>query len=221
MMKFRLSMVSFVSRGLWLLAVLSLLNHQNARASSGEEIIKKVQAKIQSIPALTLRFSAQIQMEGDLIEEEGRIYFAQGGRFRMESSGQLLICDGKTLWAYAPADSQVVVFAAEAGGASFFTPQQLLFDYPDKYEVKSVENVQHGGLPCYLLTMIPREVTDPVASLKVWVDRKEYLTRRIEIEELTESKAGFSFEDIEIRQNLPDSTFQFAPPPSVEVIDMR
>jgi len=209
------------SRCLILLALLSLQTLPNAQAAVGQEIIKKVQAKIQSIQALTLRFSAQIPLEDKVFAEEGRIFFAQGGRFRMESTGQVLVCDGKTLWAYTLADSQVIIFAAGAGGTPFFTPQQLLFEYPDKYEVQSVENVQYRGLSCHLLTMTPKDVTDPMDHLKVWVDRRENLTRRLEIEDMTGAKSSFAFEDMEIRQNLPDSIFQFALPPSVKVIDMR
>jgi outer membrane lipoprotein-sorting protein len=221
MLKFRLGLPPLGSRSLIPLALLLLQTTPRAQSAVGEGIIKKVQAKIQSIPALTLRFSAQIPLEGDVLAEEGRISFAQGGRFRMESAGQILVCDGNTLWAYAPADSQVIIFTAGAGGTPFFTPQQLLFEYPDKYEVQSVENVQYRGLACHLLTMIPRDITDPIDQMKVWVDRRESLTRRLEIRDMTGASSSFSFEDIEIRQNLPDSTFQFVLPPSVKVIDMR
>ena len=221
MLKFRLGLLPVGSRCLILWALLSLCTLPKAQAAVGEGIIKKVQAKIQSIQALTLLFSAQIPLEDKVLSEEGRIYFAQGGRFRMESTGQILVCDGKTLWAYAPADSQVIIFAAGAGGTPFFTPQQLLFEYPDKYEVQSVEDVQYRGLSCHLLTMTPRDVTDPMDHMKVWVDRRDNLTRRLEIEDMTGAKSTFTFEDMEIRQNLPDSTFQITLPPAVKVIDMR
>ena len=221
MQEFRSGFPHIGSRFLILLALLSLQILPKAQAETGQEIIKKVQAKIQSIQALTLRFSAQIPLEDKVLAEEGRIYFAQGGRFRMESAGQILVCDGTTLWAYSPADSQVVIFTAGAGGTPFFTPQQLLFEYPERYEVKSVEKVQYAGMPCHLLTMTPRDITDPMDHMKVWVDRRDSLTRRLEIEDMTGARSIFAFENIEIRQNLPDSTFQITLPPAVKVIDMR
>jgi outer membrane lipoprotein-sorting protein len=139
----------------------------------------------------------------------------------MESAAQILICDGETLWAYNPADSQVVIFAAATGENPFLTPHQLFFEFIDEYDVMNVEEEPFQGHDCWRLTMKPQDEADPTARLLVWVDKKDYLTRRLQIEDLAQNTMTFTFEDFATGQKLPDSTFQFAPPPSVEVIDMR
>lgn len=194
---------------------------RGACAVSGDEIIQKVQAKFKSLKALSVRFEVSYPVGGDSSVEVGRLYLDKRNRFRMETAHQTIISDGKTIWSYSPRDNQVIVYHAEAEESPFFTPDQLLFDFAKKYRVEGVSDTLLGDLPCYLLQLAPKDETDPTRLLQVWVDKKEYFTRRFRLEDLAGNVTVFGFRDFVTGKNLPDSTFQFIPPKSAEVIDTR
>lgn len=192
-----------------------------ASAAGGVEIIHKVQAKFKSLKALSMHFEVSYQTGDGVNAEEGRLYLDNKDRFRMDTAKQTIVCDRKTLWSYNLSDNQVVLYDAEAEGQPFFTPNQLLFDFPKKYRVEGVSDTLLGNLPCYLLQLAPKDETDPARLLQVWVDKKEYFTHRFRLEDLAGNVTIFNFKDFVTGKNLPDSTFQFTPPKGAEVIDTR
>jgi outer membrane lipoprotein-sorting protein len=196
-----------------------------ALAASGEDIIARVQAKHRSLKNLTLHFSMVTATESQETsvreEQEGRIYLGGKGRYRLESRDQTLVCDGKTLWSFHSGENQVILYRADAEDTPFLAPDQLLFEFPAKYRVVGVSESRLGDVPCFVLSLLPREAADPTKSLEVWVDREQYLTRRVRLEDLAGNVTVFEFEDFQTGQKLPDRTFRFDPPEGAEVIDLR
>lgn len=198
-----------------------LLGGNRVHAGKGEDVIQKAQAKFRSLKTLSLRLEVQYKTATDSSAEQGRLIWAQGGRFRMETARQTIVSNGKIIWSYNAQENQVILYDARSENNPFLTPQQLLFEYPQKYRVQSVENVTLDDLPCDLLAMQPKDQTDPTKELRVWVDRREHFTRRLQMEDLAGNQTVFNFEDFISGQNLPDSTFHFVPPQTAEVIDAR
>lgn len=196
-----------------------------AFATAGEDVIARVQAKYKSLKYLTLRFSMTTTSDSqstDIREAlEGRILWGGKGRYRLESRDQTLVCDGKTLWSFHSGENQVILYRADAEDTPFFAPDQLLFEFPGKYRVVGVLETSLGESPCFVLSLLPRETNDPTKSLEVWVDKDQYLTRRVRLEDLAGNATVIEFEDFQTGQNLPDQTFRFDPPAGAEVIDLR
>ncbi len=191
-------------------------------ASPGDDVIRRVQEKFQSVKTLSLRFVMDYRESdstGTVIE--GRLFLGEPGYFRMESSMQTIASDGQNLWAFSPDENQVVIYPASTQDMPLLTPQQLLFDYPAKYKVQSIKQDRLEGITCDLLVMTPKDPSDPTKTLKIWVDRRESFTRRFQLEDLSGGVTTFDFKDFRSGQPLPDSTFTFTAPTGVEVMDLR
>lgn len=194
-----------------------------AAPGEGDAVVQRVQAKFKELKSLAVHFNLRYETEGSesSTEEAGRLWIEGEKRFRMESPSQTIVSDGSRIWSYNPAEKQVIIYRADEAEGSILTPGQLLYEYPDRYRIESVGKADLAGRSCDLLVMIPRSETDPTRVLKVWVDRKESLTRRFLLEDLAGNVTIFDFEDFQLNTKIPDQTFQFTSPEGVEVIDMR
>jgi outer membrane lipoprotein carrier protein len=193
-----------------------------SRAAAGDDVIRRVQAKFQSLKALSVHFDMTYRASDSTASKfEGKLFLGSPGHFRMESAAQTIVSDGQTLWTYSPDQKQVIVYNTAGSDVPLLTPQQLLFEYPDKYRLGSVKQDKLNGLTCDLLVMTPNDPSDPTKTLQIWVDRQDSFTRRFQLEDLAGSVTTFDFKEFRTGQTLPDSTFSFTPPPGVEIVDMR
>ena len=154
----------------------------------------------------------------------GQFAFQRPARFRFDylrPYPQLLVGDGVTLWVYDPDLSQATARAQEKALAS--TPVALIAAATDlnalQREFQLQAQAEHEGLHWVLAT--PRARDAGVQSLRVGLrpgDRGVAL-ERLEIVDAMGQRSQLQFTRIEINPaSLPAATFQFAPPPKVEVI---
>jgi outer membrane lipoprotein carrier protein len=205
-----------------LVLVFFLLIPMLSHAAAGDDVIRRVQAKFQSLRALSLNFEMTYRAaDSTATNFTGKLYLGAPGHFRMESALQTIVSDGQTVWTYSPDQKQVIVYNNTSSEIPLLTPQQLLFDYPDKYKIKSVKQDKLNGLTCDLLSMTPKDPSDPTKILQIWVDRQESFTRRFQLEDLGGSVTTFDFRDFHTAGALPDTIFTFTTPAGVEVVDMR
>jgi outer membrane lipoprotein carrier protein len=193
-----------------------------ARAAAGDDVIRRVQAKFQSLKALSVHFDMTFLASDSTVSKfAGKLFLGSPGHFRMESTAQTIISDGQTLWTYSPDQKQVIVYNPSGSDLPLLTPQQLLFEFPEKYNIKSIKQDKLEGLTCDLLIMTPKDPSDPTKTLQIWVDRQDSFTRRFRLEDLAGSVTTFDFRDFRTGAAFSDSTFAFTAPAGVEVLDMR
>ena len=192
-------------------------------AASGDTLIARIQAKFESITTLTAHFEVRYQVSGssEIQSEVGKIFMNGKGRFRTETGAQTVVSDGQTIWMYNASQRQVIIRHENEDARDFITPQRLLYEYPDLYDIQEIREDMFNEYPCYVLAMIPNRETDPTKQLSVWVDREDYLTRKFQVEDLAENISIFEFEAFQLGEPLPEGIFQFVPPEGVEIIDMR
>jgi outer membrane lipoprotein-sorting protein len=94
-----------------------------------------------------------------------------------------------------------------------------LFDYPENFysDLDGEENI--SGKDCYVLKLTPRNKT-VIKSAKIWVDKEDYLIRKIFIVS-SESSTTYSLKNIVLDPGLSSSKFSFSTPSGVEEIDLR
>ena len=194
-----------------------------AWAGKGEDIIRRVQSKFEALSTLSAHFGVRCQSEGieEVRQEEGTLFMDGQGRFRTETAGQTVVSDGQTVWMYNRQENQVIIRSAQSAAEDLLTPQKLLYEYPAKYRIDKVAEIDYSGRLCDQLVMVPKEETDPTRQLQVWVDRRESITRKVWIEDLAGNVTTFEFEAFQFGLELPPETFHFIPPEEAEVIDIR
>lgn len=207
-----------------LILCLCLLHQFPAKsADRGDEIIRQVQARFETVSTVSARFNLRYTSTGaeEVYNEEGRLYLEDHNRFRTETDQQIIVSDGKTIWVYNRAENQVIIRNFEDGIEDFLTPQQLLYEYPQRYGVVSVQEGEYSGMVCDILMMEPIDETDPTRILQVWVDRENRFTRKFVLEDMADNITVFEFEEFQWGEKLSDKTFHFLPPEGSEVIDVR
>jgi outer membrane lipoprotein carrier protein len=77
--------------------------------------------------------------------------------------------------------------------------------------------------PVYVLDLKPktRAVAKRVKAIKIWIDKKSYLTSKIEYVEGDGDVTRYEFTNIRINEPVPASRFALTLPPSVKVEQMK
>jgi outer membrane lipoprotein carrier protein len=204
------------------LAVAALLaTTAPSQAITAKKILKKVDKKYEDLSDFRAAFSQTIFVDStdSGYSTAGTLWVKKPDRFRLELERQTMISDGDTLWTYVPMHQQVLVDRVYPESAAT-RPDQLFLKYFKEADAELMDTVELDGHECYLLHLTPEE-PDVAVFLKVWVDGKSWLARRLEVTDDGGLVTEYEFTDVQINLGLVDSLFVYRPPPEVEVIDMR
>jgi chaperone LolA len=192
-----------------------------AAAISAKKILKKVDKKYKDLSDFRAAFSQTIFVDStdSGYSTAGTLWVKKPDRFRLELERQTMISDGDTLWTYVPVHQQVLVDRVYPESAAS-RPDQLFLKYFKEAEAELAGTVKLDGHECYLLHLTPEE-PEIAVFLKVWVDGKSWLARRLEVTDEGGLITEYKFTDVQTNLGLADSLFVYRPPPEVEVIDMR
>ena len=193
-----------------------------AAAISAKKILKKVDKKYKDLSDFRAAFSQTILVDStDSVgyAAVGTLWVKKPDRFRLELERQTMISDGDTLWTYVPVHQQVLVDRVYPESAAS-RPDQLFLKYFKEADAELASTVELDDHECYLLHLTPEE-PEVAVFLKVWVDGKSWLARRLEVTDEGGLITEYEFTDVQTNLDLTDSLFVYRPPPEVEVIDMR
>jgi len=156
------------------------------------------------------------------MSREGRIYTRRPGQFRVEvEDGDLVVADGKTIWAYNKANEQVIISHYQG---ELRTPWEILVQYTEGYRPVAVKESRLDGREVYELTLQPRETMAAHLRLKrmrVWIERKDWNLLRVEQVEANDDVRTYVLSDHRKNKKMKDDLFEFLPPAGVQVIDQR
>jgi len=205
---------------LMLLAVLLLT--PPAAAVTAQEILQKVEERYENLTDFQAAFQQAVTIDsadtaGYLAS--GTLWVKKPARFRLELEHQTTVSDGITLWTYVPAHNQVLVDAADTTGQAL-RPDQLFLTYFEGAQATLLGTEPVAGFDCYHLCLCPTEEA-AISMLRVWVDRNNWLARRLEFTDPGGMITRYRFTEIKTNPGLADSLFVFQAPDTVEVIDMR
>ena len=190
-------------------------------AATGDEIIARLQNRLESYKTFSARFEKRFYWAvlDETRTRQGRIYMKRPGRFRVEvEGGDLVVSDGRTIWAYSPKNRQVVV---SPYNGDLKTPWEVLIDYTERFVPVVVEKSEWKGRPCYVLTLKPKRTVSSLRGMKIWVDRKRWLLLKLEQREANENLTTYLLRDHKINKKIDEKLFRFEIPDGVEIIDRR
>ena len=206
------------------LAVVSLSWPGSAPAITGAEVIERMQERFAAAKSYEARFEKQFYWAvlDKSMSREGRIYTRRPGQFRVEvDDGDLVVADGKTIWAYDRANDQVIVSHYEG---QLRTPWEILVQYTDGYRLVAVKESKLDGRAAYELTLQPRDDVPAHLRLKrmrIWVERKNWHLLRVEQVEANDDVRTYLLSDHRTNKKLKDELFEFHPPEGAHVVDQR
>ncbi len=162
-----------------------------------------------------------VNLEMDIDEKKSGVIYVQGDAYRLEMEGQMIICDGHTVWTYLPDSEEVMISNLEDSDESI-SPTQILSKYSDNYKAKFVSDRKDKNDNIKEISLKPDE-GNKFEKLSVTVDAEKLSLESFSIYDKNGNIFTYSINSLIPDQILPDSTFTFDTKayPEVEVIDMR
>ncbi len=209
-----------LSRLAFALAALSLgWSSYLVAAPEKHEASAALQKFVSEVNTLSGRFvQTQTDEHGEVLSSgEGKVAIARPGRFRwtyVRPYEQLMVCDGKKIWAYDSDLAQVTV--RPAGEALVGTPAELLSNNAQLGANFKVKNMgRQNGLEGVLLE--PRAPQSDFKSIELWLD--DGVPRRLRFSDPLGGVTEVQLLDMVVNQKIPDAHFDFQVPKGTEVIE--
>ncbi len=217
-----------VTRTAVLLIAGTLLLFGQAWGVDGSEVIRRLQERFADMKSLSARFKRKHywKLVDQTQETKGRLYVQKPDRFRFETPVQTVVTDGKTAWTYSSVNEQVVMsnYRAVQDDRSY---EKLLFDlillggYSDRFVPRYVGEVRVNRKTCHLVELIARQEESHIPYIRLWVDRKVWLVRQVEYQNINDDVTTHMLSDLKVDKSIREEIFTFQPPEGVEVVDLR
>jgi len=208
-----------------ILACLSMLAILNAncqvRDTKAEQLLNDLSNKTKSYTSIRAEFTYSMEnAKAGVSEEKSGTLLVSGERYRMNAAGQLVICDGTTIWTYFK-DANEVQINSTSGNDDVLTPNKLLSSYLENYKPKIIKNKGQtvSTESVELIPSKPKNFTKAILTLdKAKMQIVSFM--------LFEKNGNiFTYKITKFQTNLAvsasDFTFDPAKFPGVEVNDMR
>jgi outer membrane lipoprotein carrier protein len=160
------------------------------------------------------------------IPAKGTVYLKRGGKLRWEYADptpQQIVSDGKTLWIYTPALSQVNTGAAPealAGPAgSFLTGLGRVREHFAVRFLNPAEPRDKDGN--VVLDLTPKQPLPTMARLVLSADPRTWEVRKAVVYDQFENTVTMLFRKTTVNSGLPDSLFTFVAPKGVSTVPLR
>ncbi|MFC1562631.1 outer membrane lipoprotein carrier protein LolA [candidate division KSB1 bacterium] len=201
-------------------ALIVFINN-NVSGEDANDIISKVQKKYKSAKDIIIKFDREfifsLSKNRNIIS--GKIFIMGDDYLKYETEDQVFITDGEYVWNYSSTTNQTIIDFYKSDEDEVL-PKELLFNFNKKYKSKLLGRENIEGTNCYVLEAVPKEENLEIKSLKVWIDSKKWITKRIEYLNLNDNIIVYSILDVKFDNELQEKFFEFKFPQGAEVIDL-
>ncbi len=187
-----------------------------------KEVTDHIQQRYEMIDDATAEFEQNVKFGYSNIEQtfSGTMTMKKPNRYRIESEHQTIVTDGKTVWAYSVANNQVIIDKYKENQNSV-TPEQFMLNLPANYYTSLLGKEKNNSGELIILKLIPKDDRSFVKSVKIWVEERNWMVRKIDIVDVNETETAYTVKDIKLNTNVKDKVFVFVPPAGAEIVDLR
>lgn len=194
-----------------------------SRNKKASDILEEVTQKTKSYHSIKMDFDYRMENPGANINEvtHGEV-LVSGDKYRLDIAGQLVICNGKTIWTVIKDAEEVQINEVYEDDDSF-SPTKILSDYSKDYKSKLDPKVNElNGVSVYLLELTPNE-EKTFKQVNLYIRKDEMQPYRMEIFDYNDSVYTYTITNFEPDVEVTDSDFTFSKDefPGYDVIDMR
>ena len=181
-------------------------------AGSGEQLVKSLQNKFNSISDLSADFR---QISNGKVSLAGKFYYGKGNKLRLDLKTLTIVSDGKTNWSYNKNQKKVIISNYNPDDASIISLENIINNYPSQCTV----SMQKEG-NSNILNLIPVKSGLSFKHAKILIS-PENLIQRIDMVDQNNNPIQIEFTNYRLNKDLNTSTFTFTPPEGSKVIDLR
>jgi outer membrane lipoprotein carrier protein len=191
-----------------------------------KEVVEHVQKRYDAAKDFRARFNQTLTNAafGRKTSSAGEVLLKKPGRMRWnytQPEPKMYLADGNTLWLFEPDDKQ----AFKQDLKSSQLPAALAFlagqgKLTAEFDITAADPKSPYGTPRdYVLSLSPKTPQAQVKTILFVVDPKTFDVRESVITDQQGNINDLLFSDIKTNTNIPESTFRWAPPPGVRLID--
>jgi outer membrane lipoprotein carrier protein len=150
----------------------SLLSTASAQQDpKAGKILDQMSAKYQAMKAFKASFTQTLENDAAKVKENlsGDITVS-GQKFRLKMSGQEVINDGKTVWAYAKSENEVTVSDNEPDEQEI-SPSQIYTLYKKGYKYSYVQEAKENGELVDVIELSPEDRTNQIFKVRMKVSK--------------------------------------------------
>jgi len=199
-----------------------------APAPSLDDVIRGLEGAYGKLNDLKAEFSqtAFNKSLNQSIPAQGTVYLKKGGKLRWEYADptpQQIVSDGKTVWIYTPALSQVNVGPAPealAGPAGSFLAGlgRLREHFTVRFLNPAEPRDRDGNV---VLDLTPKQPLPTMNRLVLAFDPRAWEVRRAVVYDQFENTVTMQFRKVTVNAGLADSLFTFVAPKGVATVPLR
>jgi outer membrane lipoprotein carrier protein len=205
-----------------LLLLLALHNLQDPGPA-----LDRASATYQTIRTLSAEFTQVVEnpLLGAPDTTRGKLYQMRPSRFAMRFThpkGDRIVADGRHLWLYTPSTTpgQAIRTAIPSAGTTGPNLIAQFVERPrERYRARYVRADSVAGRVMDVVELTPKTDDLPYSKAVVWIDRKDGLVRRIEIEETSGQRRTLVLAKVAVNRGVPGREFTFSPPAGLRVVD--
>ena len=185
-----------------------------------DAIISKIQKTYEGIQNIQADF-VQLTTSSATKETQkadGLVYFKKPGMMKWEyksPTNDIIVSDGRTIWAYQQDIGQVMIVNASDSGASI--SNNFLAGIGNLKKDFDIE-LEKPDNNLYVLKLNPKVPQPNIQKLYIAVDKKTSLVKQTIVFDLLGNETKVIFENLKINQSVPANIFKFKIPEGVRVV---
>lgn len=189
------------------------------------DVVRKVNKVFSGLQTYSANFQIKVKDEKTSRTVSGKAYYKTGGRINFtfhSPAGDKIISDGKTLWVYVAklraagrqpySSDSMMAKASMKGILNLFKLYHYKFDKPEQ-----PRKTDSGE--CYVLSLKEKTASGGFDSIKVYVDSKKYLIRRMVGYSPGGRVVDLRFKNIRLNPEIAPEKFEYKPSGNIKIID--
>ncbi|MEA3478769.1 MAG: outer membrane lipoprotein carrier protein LolA [Bacteroidota bacterium] len=192
------------------------------QSKKANQIIDNVSKKANSYESFKVDFTFEIaNPDTDDKESNKGTLLVKGDKYRLYIAGQLVICDGETIWTYLEDAEEVQINALEEDEDAI-TPSNIFTFYDENYKARFIKEDIQNGKTIQIVELKPNEDRN-YSKVDLFIDKEETQLSKIIIFDKNGGTITYIIDEFQSNLPVDDTEFLFneADYPNVEVIDMR
>ncbi len=185
-------------------------------------VTEQLQKRYEKIDDATIQYTQKVKFGFSQIEQsfEGTLISKKPKFYRIESELQTVVTDGTTVWAYSPANKQVLIDHYRENQNSI-SPEQFMLNLPSQYYATLVGKEKEKDRVVVVLKLIPKDDRSFVQSVKMWIDTSTWMIMKIDIVDVNDTETTYTVNSIKLNTGVKEKIFTFIPPDGVDIVDLR
>jgi outer membrane lipoprotein-sorting protein len=206
-----------------LLVILSALpGYTQIADKKGQDIVNKLAEQTRSYQSIKIDFVYKMENTKQNINEklDGTVWM-KGEKYKIHLLGQIIICDGKTVWTINEEAKEVQISSVDPKDEES-SPAKLLTNYDKNYRPKFIKEAIEDGKTIQTLDLTPIKGKS-FYKIRIRIDKNLNQVVSSTVYDKDQTTYFYIVKKFDVAQKLTDAQFTFEKSkyPAYEIIDMR